>query len=247
MTREAMRLYTRWLIDEQGLDWLPDDSETSYDLDTALSQALIAYALVTKCFRSDLYTLTATIGTAIYPYSAFTIGTGETASDGGRIFEPTYVMRHDSTGEERELHPAVEAELCRNWRSLSGTPHKYLPWGTKTLRLTPNPSAALTIGLEGYETPDTTVVFTQDTDEPPIDACDHDLLGLYAAVLLSTRNPSNESNIRDNKLFPVWDLRTKAAAARIHEHKGRIVIGRKAARRHRGRGFRVGDINNVES
>jgi len=223
MTMSELAQQARFLVDEYGLDWLVDNSVLEYSLYKALQQAYQQYALETKAFRVERDGVSVA-NQGIYAFSDF--GTGGPPKSGARLFQLTSVI-YDCGGTAIELHERSEHRLPANWRTAaSGTPESYIRWGDRSIRLIPATlTASKTIRLEGYELPDLTT-FAASSESPAMNDLDQNLLPIWAAILLTVRDPSAENQVRSSILYPRWKEGIDAAYKRIHPIPEAVVAGR---------------------
>lgn len=97
MTRQKIREYSRFLIDEHGLNWLEEKNADKFTLDDCIDKAYIDVAEETKCFHSDGYTLASVASQAVYSYSDFgeySVWTVNTVKAVGDIVVPVTANGH---------------------------------------------------------------------------------------------------------------------------------------------------------
>lgn len=138
---------------------------------------------------------------------------GSDATLGSRVFEIKTLAYNSVT-----LTAVNENWLDNNytnWRfNDNGTPRLWVPWGERGFRLYPKPSGTDNIYLEGYEIPELGA-FDADSDVPDIHIKDHELLAVYAAIMVTVADPTNENQIRGSVLAPMWESGINAAKKRI--------------------------------
>ncbi len=149
-----------------------------------------------------------------------------------RMFKASY-MAFNSVDLDH-ITPARLENIRSNWRfDSNGVPRWWFKWNEGGIRVHPAPSTTANIYIEGFETPDR-VRFDEDNDSPAIHPGDHSLLAIYAAILTTVRDPSNENAIRSNVLFPAWQEGTVRARSRIHGPDGaEVIVARQAGLRKR--------------
>jgi len=222
MNKAKLRELTRFYIDKYDDSWIADSDATRFDIDDALDLALKRWYEATLCSRAT-YTLAAVSGQSVYARSAFPTGAS-------RIFDLYLVTFDGST----LIPTSVENlnSLNQNWRTAtSATPRYWMPWNDTDIRLYPTPSTTDNIIIEGFQLPDYTY-FDADTDEPPgVNIADHDALTLYAAMLVTIGEPTDENAARQSTLYTLWTSKLAKARARVSGKKNvKTIMGRRLDR-----------------
>ncbi len=215
MTRAEIMQLARFLLDEHSADWLLDSSSSYYDLGQAVFAAYEQYAMETKCFVESIS------DDSVEDQAEYSLATMD-SSVGPRIFEVRYVgfdskeLAHTDINQLSRVNP--------HWRyDDSGTPRDWMMWGDGSIRVHPAPDSVATLDVEGYVTPATTA-FDDAADVPAIHSADHELIAIGAAIIVATRDPSNENVVRASPLFD--RLRAGYARARRRIHRsGSVVVG----------------------
>jgi hypothetical protein len=171
-------------------------------------------AVVTKTSSKPFATITSITPSAAQPVGwQHSAGVGA-QSAGSRIFDVSYIAYDENPLTRTNRHRLDRFDT--KWRfASSGTPDFWLPWGEKMFRIWRPADSARNIFFEGWETPDATV-FDADTDTPPIEATDGPLISMYAAILATVREPTDEMQIRQSILFPQVSAGWLRAYKRIH-------------------------------
>ncbi|MEN6403263.1 MAG: hypothetical protein ABFD94_15095 [Armatimonadia bacterium] len=104
-------------------------------------------------------------------------------------------------------------EMDPRWRTrTSGTVQWWIYEGAGMLRLHYPPSSTDTLRIDAFEVPDP-LLFSIDTQEPPIDAADHELLALRMALIAAFKT---EDERRQASLYPEWLLGTQNRRKLLH-------------------------------
>jgi len=210
---------------------LPVTSADYMDATTLLQMGYQMYARKTMCFPVG-YTLAATPGTAIYSYGDFgeevVPATNPVTYDGAgsRLFKLSLVA-FDSKPLVCKSRPQMDTESANTWRwNSTGTPHNWIPWGERQIRLTPAPNVASNIFIEGWETPDL-ADFAEAADEPLIEETDCLLIAMYAAAVPQLRDAQSELELASTIFGPRIIEGWKNARKRIHGSENTdIIFGR---------------------
>jgi hypothetical protein len=198
--------YANFLIDESGGAWWKKSDSTVFDMTAAAQMAYDQYAVETCCFPF-LATINTAVGQDIYNLKDFSTGSG------ARIFDPYYLAYDSKTLKQVDRSDVDRANP--DWRFLANAePVNWFKFGEGKIRLYRKPSAIKVITVEGYATPDHGD-FELDDDVPDIHVSDHQLLGLWVAILATVRYPGDENQLRASTLYPFWQGGVKAAKSRI--------------------------------
>ena len=234
MTKADMRAYTRWLMDQLGVQWLPqtalqtgEGTSNAMGIDLAMARGIERYAVETESYRVR-YTLTTTAlsttpSEAIYVLSAFSpSGTAYGTTDATRAFR---IM--DMTYDGHKLTPIWDKDSTSTWALQPGHPRNWFLFDGQSIKILPPPNAAKVLLLDAYvmPLPTATGVFSTDTTVWPAFADDADLPCYFAAIWLATRTTGAEVAQRVAEWKSVWTTRIAAARARIHKSDGKFVIG----------------------
>jgi hypothetical protein len=211
-TLADLRTLTRWYVNEIRQGTMVDSSSSQLDLNSILMYAYEEYARRTHAYPLAL-TANTVAGQAVYPYSLFsTANTSDQA--GSRWFELRNIWVNQQLMAQTTLDDMDNANY--QWRfDGQGTPIYWLPYGESQFMLYYTPSAALSILVEGYQTPDPTT-FNTDTAQPQIQVSDRYLLAMYAAIVYCSAIPSQENNARLAKLVADYEKGMKRAYGRIN-------------------------------
>lgn len=151
---------------------------------------------------------------------------------GARIFEPIAV---EFNGNDLDaITVACLSESDSNWRNAaSGTPTVWVPDSEGMMRIHVPPSSAGKIVLEGYETPDL-LTFSKGWHVPEIHESAQALISVWAAILVTVRDATQEQQLRASTLYPMWQDGISAEVRRIHGAPSPSVeVGKHAGYGHR--------------
>ena len=188
--------------------------------DTADTNISIGTRYFVKYVSSSVFQIATTLGGTAIVLTAHTNHCRKVAAE--RLFDLNCVAFDESRLERKNV---AWLDACDSkWRFAdNGTPRVWIPWGERKIRLYKPPSATSNIYIEGWETPNPRL-FDGDADTPPIEESDHNLIAMYAAVVVTIRGSKDEMLVRQSALYPQLEAGWRRAYQRIHNTGDSTVI-----------------------